>query len=609
MQDQAPMPKRKLPKIFYVILAIFALFLLYDQFLKPSPKVAEINATELYQAIEKGEVKTLKIDPANRQTSGEFSDGRKFKATVANTEGLETLAISKGVLVSVASKPLFSWPDLLSATVPLIIILGFIFLVLKRQKGGGPLSLFGKSLVNFIAPEKIDVNFSDVAGCDEAKEEVRQLVDFLENPARYEKFGLRPPRGILLIGPPGCGKTMLARALAKEVGVAFGSLSGSDFVEMLVGVGAARVRNLFAQAFVQAKARGRCILFIDEIDAIGKRRRAISNHTSHDEQEQTLTALLAEMDGFDSASGIIIIGATNNPEVLDPALTRAGRFDRKVIIGLPDIKGRQEILKVHIRKIRALADDVDLQKIVRLTPGFSGADLENLINEAGLQAVKQNKEAVSQNDFYEAIDKVLWGKPRKIALSEAELKRCAYHELGHALTAFFTRGKSAIRKVTIISRGMSLGATHFHAPEEEHLKTEKDCRDWMAVAMGGRAAEMLNFGGDSSSGVSEDLAQATEIARDMICKFGMSEKAGIARFDQGGNIFLGIEGALNCSEATKRIIDEEIDRLLKEAYARAFGILTTSKPLMDFLVFELRMKESLTGGELKQLIDEFKSCS
>jgi cell division protease FtsH len=468
----------------------------------------------------------------------------------------------------------------------------------QLQSGGGKAMSFGKSRAKLLNEEGKRVTFVDVAGCDEAKEELEEIIQFLKDPRRFTRLGGRIPKGVLLMGPPGTGKTLLARAVAGEAGVPFFSISGSDFVEMFVGVGASRVRDLFEQGKKQAP----CIIFVDEIDAVGRHRGA-GMGGGHDEREQTLNQLLVEMDGFESSEGVILMAATNRPDVLDPALLRPGRFDRRVVVSNPDVKGRQGILTVHTRKT-PLADDVDLQVIARGTPGFSGADLENLVNEAALLAAREDKEAISHADFERAKDKVSMGVERhSMVVPERERRRTAYHEAGHAIVAALLPEADTVHKVTIVPRGRALGLTMM-LPDEDRLgATLAQLRTRIAIAMGGRAAEILAFD-EISTGAAQDLRQATAIARAMVTEYGMSEAVGPMAISEDQEVFLGRDfgRTRNVSEATARMVDGEVKRFLDDADQLARSILRQNLHILERLAQLLLDKETVEGVEFEQVV-------
>ena len=493
------------------------------------------------------------------------------------------------------------WGALMVQIVPILIFLGllyFIFIRQARASGMGAMN-FGKSRAKMLNQEKPKITFANVAGIEEAKDEVAEIIEFLKAPQKFVRLGGRIPKGVLLMGPPGTGKTLLAKAIAGEAGVPFFSISGSDFVEMFVGVGASRVRDMFEQG----KKHAPCIIFIDEIDAVG-RSRFTGIGGGHDEREQTLNALLVEMDGFETSDGVIIVAATNRPDVLDPALLRPGRFDRQIVIDLPSMKGREEILGIHAKKLK-LAPEVELSRIARGTPGFSGADLANLLNEAALMAARVGKDGIEQEDLEEARDKVWWGRERKSRVLDNDEKRLtAYHEAGHAVVMALVEGGEPIHKVTIIPRGMALGATMF-LPEKDRLHfTRTQMLAQLATAMGGRVAEEI-FLDDISAGASQDLLQATNLARRMVCDWGMSEELGPRTFGRREEMmFLGREvgRTQDFSEATAQKIDAEVDAILRQAYQKAHDILTSHRERVEALVVMLLEQETVDGEDAEDLI-------
>jgi cell division protease FtsH len=479
-----------------------------------------------------------------------------------------------------------------------LLVLYFLFRQQIRMAGKGALN-FGKSKARMLARDKNKITFRDVAGVEEAKDEVQELVEFLRDPKKFQKLGGRIPKGVLLVGPPGTGKTLLARAIAGEADVPFFSISGSDFVEMFVGVGASRVRDMFEQG----KKSAPCIIFIDEIDAVG-RHRGHGVGGGHDEREQTLNALLVEMDGFDTQEGVIIIAATNRPDVLDPALLRPGRFDRQITVNLPDVKGREEILRVHSKKVK-LAEGVDLAVVARGTPGYSGAELANVINEAALLAARRNLKGITLSELEEARDKVRWGKERRsLALSEKEKTNTAYHEAGHALLLELLEHTEPLHKVTIIPRGPSLGSTMWLPEEDKYTNRKAELLASLAVSMGGRVAEELAFG-DVTNGARGDIKMATATARRMVCEWGMSEKLGMVEYgDHEDYVFLGrdISRARDYSEATAEEIDREVRTLLDEAYQRAKQILTANRDKLDVIAKALLEFETLDGSQIEDIV-------
>ncbi|HWL51778.1 MAG TPA: ATP-dependent zinc metalloprotease FtsH [Chthoniobacteraceae bacterium] len=479
-----------------------------------------------------------------------------------------------------------------------LLILYFFFRQQLKMAGKGALN-FGKSKAKMMSRERNKITFRDVAGVEEAKDEVSEIVEFLKDPKRFQKLGGRIPKGVLLVGPPGTGKTLLARAIAGEADVPFFSISGSDFVEMFVGVGASRVRDMFEQG----KKSAPCLIFIDEIDAVG-RHRGHGLGGGHDEREQTLNALLVEMDGFDTQEGVIIIAATNRPDVLDPALLRPGRFDRQITVNLPDVKGREEILKVHSKRVK-VEEGVDLAVIARGTPGYSGAELANVMNEAALMAARRGKKAISLSDLEDARDKVRWGRERRsLAISEKEKENTAYHEAGHALLLEMLEHTEPLHKVTIIPRGPSLGSTMWLPQEDKYTMRKNELLDKLVVDMGGRVAEEIVFG-DVTSGARGDIKMATGLARKMVCEWGMSEKMGMVEYGEHEDyVFLGrdLNKSRDYSEATAQEIDREVRRLCDEAYARATKILEENRETLTLIAKALLEYETLDGDQIREII-------
>ncbi len=493
--------------------------------------------------------------------------------------------------------------SLLGSWLPFILLIAiWIFFMRQMQVGGGKALSFGKSKARLLTDQGKKVTFADVAGIEEAKEEVQEIIEFLKDPKKFQRLGGKIPKGVLLVGPPGTGKTLLAKAIAGEAGVPFFSISGSEFVEMFVGVGAARVRDLFEQA----KRHAPCIIFVDEIDAVGRHRGA-GLGGGHDEREQTLNQLLVEMDGMDTSEGIIMVAATNRPDILDPALLRPGRFDRRVVIPRPDLKGREEILKVHV-KGKPLADDVDLSVIAKSTPGFSGADLANLVNEAALLAARNERDGIIMEDFEEAKDKILMGVERKsMIISDEEKRNTAYHEAGHALVAKLIPGTDPVHKVTIIPRGLALGLTQQLPTDDRYTYTKEQLMKNITVLLGGRAAEevVLNH---QTTGAANDLERATEIARRMVCQFGMSDRLGPLTFGKKDElVFLGKELATHkeYSERTAEEIDGEVTKIVIECYQEAKDLLTANLEVLEALAKTLLEKEVLSSNELEQILSQF----
>ena len=566
----------------------------------------EPSYSEFMAKVDASQVKevTLYLSPNSYELQGEYKDpaNHKFHLTVfkESAPDLAKQLRDKQVPMKVKEVRSGDWVLILLNAAPLILLVGFcLFLMRQMQAGGNKALSFGKSRARLLSAQQKKATFKDVAGTDEAKEELQEIIEFLKDPQKFQKLGGRIPKGVLLVGPPGTGKTLLARAIAGEANVPFFSISGSDFVEMFVGVGASRVRDLFEQG----KKNAPCIIFIDEIDAVGRHRGA-GLGGGHDEREQTLNALLVEMDGFESNEGVILIAATNRPDVLDPALLRPGRFDRRVVVARPDVKGREEILRVHTRKV-PISDDVELSIIARGTPGFSGADLANLVNEAALWAARQNRKVVMMVDFEMSKDKVLMGVERKsMILSDEEKKNTAYHEAGHALVAAMTPNADPVHKVTIIPRGMALGLTMQLPEDDKHTYTVKYLEAMLAVLMGGRSAEEI-FLGHITTGAGNDIERATDIARNMVCEWGMSELGPLAYGKKDEAIFLGreITQHRDYSEDTAIQIDKEVKRIVNGGYERAKAILSANKETLERIALALLEREVIDANEVKLLME------
>ena len=561
--------------------------------------------SEFVTRLDNGDVKqvTINLSQNSADLEGVYKDSTKFRnVTVANTAipDITKVLQDKGVPYDYKEVSSGNWINFIVGVAPIILLVGFwIFMMRQMQAGGNKALSFGKSRARLLTAQQKKATFKDVAGIDEAKEELYEIIDFLKDPQKFQKLGGRIPKGVLLVGPPGTGKTLLARAIAGEANVPFFSISGSDFVEMFVGVGASRVRDLFEQG----KKNAPCIIFIDEIDAVGRHRGA-GLGGGHDEREQTLNALLVEMDGFESNEGVILIAATNRPDVLDPALLRPGRFDRRVVVPRPDVKGREEILRVHTRKV-PLSDDVDLSVIARGTPGFSGADVANLVNEAALWAARQNRKLVAMADFEMSKDKVLMGVERRsMILSDEEKKNTAYHEAGHALVAAMTPGTDPLHKVTIIPRGMALGVTMQLPIDDKHTYTKDFLESQLSVLMGGRAAEEI-FLHHITTGAGNDIERATEIARQMVCEWGMSSLGPLTFGKKEEQIFLGREIAQHrdYSEDTAIKIDIEVRSIVNTGYSKARAILETNPGALERVAHGLLEREVLDATELKLLIE------
>jgi len=560
----------------------------------------DIVYSEMLTYLEKGEISEVTIQ--GETISGKLTNGNMFITYAPKDDTLVAQLREKKVKIAAKPHEESPWFAIFVNFLPVLLIIGFwLFMMRQMQAGGGKAMAFGKSRARLITDKSKKVTFADVAGIDEAKAELEEVIDFLRDPKKYTKLGGRIPKGLLLVGPPGTGKTLLARAIAGEADVPFLSISGSDFVEMFVGVGASRVRDLFSQA----KKNAPCIVFIDEIDAVGRHRGA-GLGGGHDEREQTLNQLLVEMDGFESNEGVILISATNRPDVLDPALLRPGRFDRQVIVPLPDVKGREKIFEVHARNA-PIAEDVNFAVLARGTPGTSGADIENLINEAVLNAARANRDKVTMSDFEFAKDKILMGTERKsMVISENEKRNTSYHETGHALVARLIPGTDPIHKVTIIPRGRALGLTQQLPIDEKHTYPRDYLEKNISILLGGRAAEELVLH-DFTTGAGNDIERATNLARKMVCEWGMSEKLGPLSYGKKEEqIFLGREFATHkdYSEETAKNIDAEIMAVVMRNYDRAKKLLQDHIDILHKIAGELLVKEVLSGQEIDELIGD-----
>ncbi|MEE8128093.1 MAG: ATP-dependent zinc metalloprotease FtsH [Nitrospinaceae bacterium] len=583
----------------WVVIA-FILLTLFSMVNQPVAAPQKIYS-EFLDMIERGEVKEVKIQ--GEKVVGEDDKGKVFETVILKEDiQLMKLLREKGVRTVVVPPETTTWyTNAFISWFPLILLVGiWIFFMRQMQSGGGKALSFGKSKARLMGDKKNQTTFKDVAGADEAKEELHEIIEFLKEPQKFSKLGGKIPKGVLLIGPPGTGKTLLARAIAGEASVPFFCISGSDFVEMFVGVGASRVRDLFDQG----KKNSPCIIFIDEIDAVGRHRGA-GLGGGHDEREQTLNQLLVEMDGFENNEGVILIAATNRPDVLDPALLRPGRFDRQVIVGRPDIKGREGILKVHTSQV-PLDDDVKLKVIARGTPGFTGADLANLVNEAALLAARTEKKMVTMIDFEDAKDKVLMGVERRsMVITEKEKRSTAYHEAGHALVAYLLPGTDPLHKVTIIPRGQALGVTMQLPEDDKHTYPKKYLTNNLAIMMGGRVAEEICLG-EMTTGAGNDIERATETARKMVCEWGMSEKMGPLTYGtKEEQIFLGrdFNTQKNFSDETAKLIDLEVKALVMGGYNTAMDLLTTNRESLEKLFQGLLEHETLDLKEISEIID------
>ncbi len=585
--------------LFWVVVGLF-MILLFNLFSVPThAPEEEVIFSDFMAKLDKGDFEKVIIK--GNHISGVLKDKTRIRTYSADYPDLVKVLREKDVQIEVKPPDESPWYITFLVTWgPFILFLGLWFFLMRQMQIGGNKALsFGKSRARMLTEERKKITFSDVAGVDEAKEEVLEIIEFLKDPRKFQKLGGRIPKGVLVVGPPGTGKTLLAKAIAGEAGVPFFSISGSDFVEMFVGVGASRVRDLFEQG----KKHAPCIIFIDEIDAVGRLRGA-GLGGGHDEREQTLNQLLVEMDGFDTTEGVILVAATNRPDVLDPALLRPGRFDRQVVVNRPDLKGRSEILKVHTKKV-PVAANVELEKIARGTPGFSGADLENLVNEAALWAARQNKKEVENIDFEMAKDKVMMGAERKsMILTEEEKRVTAYHEAGHALMAKLLPGTDPVHKVTIIPRGRALGVTMQLPTDDRHNFSKEFLYNTLAILMGGRVAEELVFK-HVTTGAGNDLERATDLARKMVCEWGMSEKLGPLTFGQKeDSVFLGRDFATkrDVSDQVALEIDLEIKRFVTENYERAKRVLSEQMTSLKALAEALLEKEVLDAPEIDQIL-------
>lgn len=579
---------------------VLAMVMLFNMFQQPQGAVQRVPYSDFLNQVDNGQLLSVTIQ--GHTLTGKTAEGKAVQTYAPQDSGLVNRLIEKKVEIKAEPPEEQPWyMTLLVSWFPMLLLIGvWIFFMRQMQGGGGKAMSFGRSRARMLNQESARVTFADVAGVDEAKEELSEVVEFLSNPKKFTRLGGRIPKGVLLVGPPGTGKTLLARAVAGEAGVPFFSISGSDFVEMFVGVGASRVRDLF----VQGKKNAPCLIFIDEIDAVGRQRGA-GLGGGHDEREQTLNQLLVEMDGFESNEGVILIAATNRPDVLDPALLRPGRFDRQVVVPTPDLRGRRRILEVHTKRT-PLDADVDLEVLARGTPGFSGADLENLVNEAALQAAKLNQDKLDMRDFEFAKDKVLMGRERRsLILSDEEKRITAYHEGGHALAARLLPGSDPVHKVTIIPRGRALGLTMQLPEEDRHGYSRSFLKNNLVVLLGGRVAEELIFD-DITTGASNDIERVTRMARKMVCEWGMSEAVGTLSIGETGEeVFIGREWvqSKNFSEDTARLVDTEVKRIVEEAHARCRKLLEDNVDALHRIAQALLDRETITGNELDLLMD------
>jgi cell division protease FtsH len=611
MNDKEKKPGNPWTKSLLIWAGVLFALVLFVQMIDGGSRAATGQAipySEFVRQADEGNVRSVTIagggNSGNSTIAGKLASGEDFRTIAPSDANVSDKLIAKGVAVQVKAEEQSSiWLYMLYNSLPFLLILGISFFVMRQmQKNAGSGAMgFGKSRARMLNEKQGRVTFADVAGIDEAREELQEIVEYLKDPGKFARLGGKIPKGALLVGPPGTGKTLLARAIAGEAGVPFFTISGSDFVEMFVGVGASRVRDMFEQA----KKSAPCIVFIDEIDAVGRHRGAGLGN-GNDEREQTLNQLLVEMDGFEANEGIIIIAATNRPDVLDPALLRPGRFDRQVVVQRPDIDGREQILAVHMKKV-PLAPDVDARVIARGTPGFSGADLANLVNEAALLAARRGKRLVAMKEFEDAKDKVLMGTERKsMVMTEDEKRMTAYHEAGHAIVAIHEPASDPIHKATIIPRGRALGLV-MRLPERDSYSYHRDkMYANLAVAMGGRVAEEVIFGHDKvSSGASSDIQYATQLARDMVTRWGMSDALGPLQYaDPDEEVFLGysVNRQRQMSNETAQAIDKEIRKVVEDGYARAKHLLDEHRDELEKLALALLEYETLSGDEIKKVI-------
>ncbi|MCF8129298.1 MAG: ATP-dependent zinc metalloprotease FtsH [Deltaproteobacteria bacterium] len=587
---------------FYKNLALWLVIslmmvMLFQMFKHPDRSKVNVSYSDFLNMVESGSVNQVTIQGEN--ITGMSGQG-PFRTYAPKDPEMISMLRSKGVAITAKPMEESPWFQVFLSWVPMLLLIGvWIFFMRQMQAGGGKALSFGKSRARLMSDGQDKVTFEDVAGIDEAKEELGEIVDFLSDPKKFTRLGGRIPKGVLLVGSPGTGKTLLARAIAGEAGVPFFTISGSDFVEMFVGVGASRVRDLFNQG----KKNAPCIIFIDEIDAVGRHRGA-GLGGGHDEREQTLNQLLVEMDGFESNEGVILISATNRPDVLDPALLRPGRFDRQVVVPVPDLKGREGILKVHLRK-KLVDDNLNTSVLARGTPGFTGADIENMVNEAALMAARRGKEKIELEDFEDAKDKVLMGTERKsMIISEEEKKITAYHESGHALVARLLPDTDPIHKVTIIPRGRALGLTQQLPIDEKHTYPKEHLLNNIAILMGGRAAEKIVLNTETT-GAGNDIERASELARKMVCDFGMSEELGPLSFGKKDEqIFLGRELSQHrdYGEDTAKKIDEEVRRIVTDAYDKTCGLITDNLETMHNMASALLEKETLNTHDIDEIM-------
>ena len=590
--------------VLWVIIAV-VLMTVFNSFTAPKTGAPQISYSKFLEQVERKNVASVTIFRDGR-VDGVMTSGSRFSTESPSDPGMVGDLLKSGVEIRAKppEQPSILWQILIN-WFPLFILIGLWIFFMRQMQGGGAgrgAMSFGKSKARMLSEDQVKVTFADVAGCEEAKDEVKELVDFLKDPSKFQKLGGKIPSGVLMVGPPGTGKTLLARAIAGEAKVPFFTISGSDFVEMFVGVGASRVRDMFEQA----KKHAPCIIFIDEIDAVGRHRGA-GLGGGHDEREQTLNQLLVEMDGFEGNEGVIVIAATNRPDVLDPALLRPGRFDRQVVVGLPDILGREQILKVHMRKV-PLSDDVKPSLIARGTPGFSGADLANLVNEAALFAARANKRLVDMDDMEKAKDKIMMGAERKsMAMKESEKRLTAYHEAGHAIVGLKVPSHDPVYKVSIIPRGRALGVTMFLPEEDRYSHSKEHLESQISSLFGGRIAEELIFGAESvTTGASNDIMRATDIARSMVTKWGLSDRMGPLSYGEDeGEVFLGrsVTQHKALSDDTAHAIDEEIRAFIDRNYERAASILDEYKDKLHAMADALMKFETIDSDQINDIME------
>jgi len=611
-----PQLARKMPsdpnrrKLVMMLVIPLVFFMILQLFILPTFEIKHLSYSEFYELVERNlqSHEIVSAELVENTVRGKLRSGAYFQVNIPLNDPELIPILRRNVPEFMVNVPQDFWRNLIYSVLPVLLLISFFWFFVYRgvQQGGGKIFSFGKSRAKLLTPGKDRITFKDVAGVDEAKEELQEIIEFLRDPHRYQRLGGRIPKGVLLMGPPGSGKTLLAKAVAGEADVPFYTISGSDFVEMFVGVGAARVRDLFEQAKRAAKSSGRgAIIFVDEIDAVGRQRFA-GIGGGHDEREQTLNALLVEMDGFDTQAGVILIGATNRPDVLDPALLRPGRFDRTIVIDRPDVRGREEILKIHTRNVK-LSKEADLAKLGRQTPGFSGADLANLVNEGALLAARRGKNDVTQSELEESIERVMAGPERRSRIiSKREKEIVAVHESGHALLTLLVTGKTdELHKVSIIPRGHAALGYTLHLPiEDRYLTTERELRDKITVLLGGRVAEELVFK-EITTGAQNDLEIATNYAQRMVCEFGMSRKLGYLTFGKKDRqVFLGRDllREKDYSESTAIAIDEEVRKIVDECHVRATELLQSHLDKLKKLSERLLEKEVLEATEVKELV-------